>query len=201
MGAEAGQDLEAIVARKEQERQLNDGVFFWGIGNPLGQAPRYAALIQSKVPVIFSRMLSGAKVIDSEPTQVVRWTSYIDEVKSAHPLPTGAIVTSRLNTPSGLVKMRHYALVCFSDQPLTLRHAGTFYPSDYRNLGAGGRIASSQVTAMLRRVSNMKVGPAYEINLLACLAPPYFVQLADPAPSPRYDGDNFPLGSLLKSTA
>lgn len=33
MQAEAGQSLDAIVRRKELEREANGGLFLWGVGN------------------------------------------------------------------------------------------------------------------------------------------------------------------------
>ena len=34
-GTEAGQPIEQILERKEQERIVNNGLFLWGIGNSL----------------------------------------------------------------------------------------------------------------------------------------------------------------------
>ena len=35
-GGEAGEPIEQILFRKEQERLANGGVFLWGIGNAVG---------------------------------------------------------------------------------------------------------------------------------------------------------------------
>ena len=36
MGDEAGQSLNGIIARKDAERALGNGLFYWGIGSSLG---------------------------------------------------------------------------------------------------------------------------------------------------------------------
>lgn len=188
MGSEGGEPLSSIVARKEVERQQTGGIFFWGIGNPLGRAPEYVAALQTNVPVIFSRMLSPAKRIDEEPSVVLVWRKYKDAMGNLRRLPDGVRVTSRGVTASGTTKDRHYALVCRSDRPLTLANYGRFDPSAYRNATAGGAIGHSQVTCILQKVGVEAPDAPYEISLLAELAAPYFVQLADPVPlAPSYD--------------
>lgn len=196
MGSESGEGLAAIVARKEQERRSTGGVFFWGIGNPLGQAPAYAAAVQGRLAVLFSRMKSAAKSIDHSPEAVLQWTAYRTADGTHQRLPQGVLVTSRAVTPSGAPKGRHYALVCRSDVQLTLGSHGLFDPTAYRNLGGGGQVGPSQVTCLLERVANPSPSEGYEVAMVAELVAPYFVQLVDPVPY----GD-LECKSLLRRTA
>lgn len=197
MGSEGGESLDTIVARKEAERIASDGTFLWGIGNPLGTAPIYAASVQEKVPVLFSRMLSPPKAIDANPAVVFRWHAYVDHVGNYRQLPEHTVVTSRGTTPGGNTKSRHYALVCHSNRPLELGNFGRFDPSAYRNLSAGGEVGPSQVTSMLERVSNEDSNNGrYEVAMVATLHSPYFVRLVDPEPLIYEDRD-----SLLRRTA
>ena len=179
MGAESGEQLDLIVARKEAERLQNGGVFFWGIGNALGLAPRYALSVQRRVPVLFSRMKTPANGADEKPNRTVRWTKFIT-ADGLYDLPDGVCVTSRAETLSGRIKDRHYALVCESDRALSLGFYGTFSPSSYRTLATGAVVGSSQVTAMLQRAPDSNDKNLYEVNLFAWLSSPYFVQLAEP---------------------
>ena len=153
MQAEAGQSLEAIVERKERERLDGEGLFMWGVGNAPAVATNALARMASPVPVIFSVMKSKAKPADASPARIVAWRRYIDLSGVERPLPGGSLVTSRGDSAKG-VKRRHYALMCRSDSPLRLRRGTPFEPGAYRNVGGtGAPIGASQVTALLRRVS------------------------------------------------
>lgn len=68
MQAEAGQQIETIVSRKELERRAGNGSFMWGVGNP--PAIITGALARAKVPVhvIFSMMKSRPKAVDVAET-------------------------------------------------------------------------------------------------------------------------------------
>jgi len=67
MQAEAGQPIEAIIARKELERKAGDDSFCWGIGSPpprrLGEVWRDGR----DVDVVFSLMKSRPKPADVTP--------------------------------------------------------------------------------------------------------------------------------------
>ena len=117
MGAESGEALAAIIQRKEYERWLGDGMFAWGIGNALGSAVSALAAETPNPMVVFSAMPSKPKTEDAQPTSVLLWTAYEDDLGAAHPLPAHMVVTSRGHA-GGADKVRHYALFCHSQAPL-----------------------------------------------------------------------------------
>jgi len=180
MQAEAGQPLEAIVARKELERQVGGGVFLWGVGN--APAAIVSVLARAKLPVrtIFSVMKSRPKPVDTSPTRVVVWRRYIDVHGIERALPPHALVASRGDSAGG-AKRVHYALMCRSNEPLVLNRGDSFDPGAFRNASANGApVGASQVTALLRRVQDIDGPSGYEANLTAWLTDSYWVRLADP---------------------
>ena len=180
MQAEAGQPLSAIVERKERERRLSGGIFFWGVGNAPAMAIGPLARLGLPVPMIFSIMKSKPKKADAAPSRTLAWTRYTDPTGVERSLPASALVTSRGDT-SGGAKTRHYALMCHSAQPLALRHGVPFDPTAFRNVGgAGAPVGASQVTALLRQVHEMAKTSAYEANLLVWLTGGYWVRLSAP---------------------
>lgn len=181
MQAEAGQRLEAIVARKELERQAGGGLFMWGVGNAPAAAISALARLATTVPVIFSVMKSRPKAVDASPGRTVAWTRYFDADGVERDLPANVIVTSRGDSAQG-AKRVHYALMCHSDRPLALTSGSPFDVSAYRNAGGtGAPVGASQVTALLRRVSVPRAHEVdYEANLTATLAKSYWVRLARP---------------------
>jgi hypothetical protein len=70
MGAESGEELTAIVTRKEWERQLGEGTFLWGIGQSLGSVAEKTAGELRRLPAIFSPMPSRPKAIDVTPGDI-----------------------------------------------------------------------------------------------------------------------------------
>lgn len=185
MQAEAGQGLEAIIARKEVERRAGDGLFMWGVGNAPSLAVSALARLRARVPVVFSVMKSQPKKVDAAPARVVAWRHYFDAEGVERRLPENAIVTSRGDTPKG-PKRSHYALMCRSGEPLELRRGEGFDVTAYRNAGGrGAPVGASQVTALLRRVSDTSTAPDYEVNLRADLADSYWVRLSNPATVPQ----------------
>jgi hypothetical protein len=180
MQAEGGQMLEAIIARKELERQAGDGCFTWGVGNP--PALLTPSLSRAGVPVraIFSIMKTKPKVIDVAPARTVAWRRYIDAHGFERPMPHFALVTSRGDSTSG-AKRSHYALMCRSDEPLALTHDEPFDPTAFRNAGGtGAQVGASQVTALLRRVGENSRSIGYAANMKAWLTGSYWVRLTDP---------------------
>ncbi len=97
VGVEAGQPLESIFRRKEEERAANGGLFFWGIGSAIG--PSIAELVrQSPQPeVMFSPIKSAARSVDAKPESVVAWTSAQRFDGSKFVLPAQALITSRFD--------------------------------------------------------------------------------------------------------
>src|SRR4051812_49335379 len=73
-GVEAGQSVDHILLRKEQERRANSGVFFWGIGSAVGRSIT-ELLRQTQLPeVLFSPIKSNPRAVDTTPATVVAWT-------------------------------------------------------------------------------------------------------------------------------
>ena len=186
MQAEAGQGLEAIIRRKELERQSNEGVFVWGVGNAPARLTRLLAQAQQPVRAIFSIMKSKPRVCDAEADELLVWRAYVDTDGIERPLPAGSIVTSRAS--AGMNRKRaHYALVCKSERVLALDHRGArFDPGAFRNVGGQGRpVGASQVTALLRQVAGQREDASYAVNMEACLVGSYWVRLTAPVPLPR----------------
>lgn len=178
MQAESGQNLDQIFARKEMERLAGEGVFFWGVGNPIDFTTAKAI---DSIDIVFSKMLSSPKSEDSNPDGIFVWRKYIDGVGKERDLPSHVLLLSRANTKMG-PKKRHYALVCYSDKKLVIGDEGPFDPSAYRNAGVnGGKVGFSQVTSLLTKTAAQQESTKYRINFKARLLPPFLVRLTDPA--------------------
>lgn len=174
MQAEAGQQLARIVRRKELERRAGDGLFFWGVGNAPSRAVPVLARSQASIDLVFSIMKSKPKAHDAQPAKVLAWTSYVDGRGAKRVIPDHILVTSRAGS-----RDYHYALVCHSDEPLTLADRGPFDPAAYRNFGAGAPVGASQVTALLEPCADE--GPSdYRVAMKAHLVDGFWVKLTDP---------------------
>lgn len=125
--SEAGQGLGAIVAHKEAERVAGNGVFWCGIGNSLGDAVRDAAQSTDSrtLRVLFSKMLSTPQAHDVNPSDRHVWTRWGDRDGRIYPVPPHVRVVNRVSVNRDY----HYALVCFSRNPLSLGECGPFDPS------------------------------------------------------------------------
>lgn len=177
-GAEAGQQFEAIFARKEQERRKNGGVFLWGIGNNV--APSLSSLLQRvQRPIIaFSPIKSRAQAHDESPDQIAVWTQATGPDGAPFHIPWGSMVTSRY-APG---KTRHYALVCKSQEPLRSSTLPEWISiSALSNVKSGSPVGASQVTAMVSIDPARKAsGAAYPIAFCCELAEPYVLKLEAP---------------------
>ena len=182
MGTESGEELTAIVTRKEWERQLGQGRFFWGIGQSLGSVPEAAAEKLGHLPVIFSPMSSRPQAFDVTPGVVALWTASATADGTITPLPPHALITSRATLPSGKRKLNHYALACKADAPLTVRLGARVYPESLTNYGTGRRLGGSQVTAIVdcTETGNTSSSAGYPVAFIAELAEPYQLKLAEP---------------------
>lgn len=182
MGTEAGQPLAAILRRKELERCAGGGIFAWGIGNSLGEAPTRARQMSPSgdVEVLFTPMKSAPKAADVSPAQLLLWIHYQNRSGSQAALPEHMLVTSR----GGVDKRTHYALLCQSDDPIEERHdAGAFDSAGVRNLVSMNPVGASQVTSVVRYSgSRASTGNAYRIAFKARLYAEGFVKLIDPIP-------------------
>lgn len=180
MQAEAGQTLESIMIRKELERVLGGGTFYWGVGNAVGRGLELLAKECGKPEVLFSVMHSTPKQIDVAPRSVVMWNAAVDPNGVEHPLPEHVVVLSRGETPSGR-KQRHYALVCNAAHSIEIHATDTLDIGHLENISEErGRVGFSQNTAVVRHVTQSVQSTRYTIAFRANLIYPYFVTLADP---------------------
>jgi hypothetical protein len=181
IGAEAGEDVSCILARKELERQACHGFFAWGIGSALGDGLDALVKLVPKPQVVFSHMRAKAKAIDQAPQSVLLWTSYVAPKGDLIFLPPGCIVTSRGSIGQ---KTKHYALLCRSDQAIGTALPGSLRFSDLRNLGSGKSLGYSQVTAVVSHAARVALpaaaGTEYRIAHVAELSSPFFATLARP---------------------
>jgi hypothetical protein len=178
-GTEAGETIEEILQRKEQERQDNDGVFFWGIGNSV--APGLAALLErcDRPEVLFSPIKGRPRAVDRAPAARFVWRAGRALDGERFELPTSARVTS--GGPAGGPGRAHYALVCASAHPLSIIPGGSdldFFAM--RNFVSGSPLGVSQVTAVVRTIREQPSSDMrYGVAMRAVLAPPYFVRLTE----------------------
>lgn len=178
-GTEAGETIEEILHRKEQERQNNDGVFFWGIGNSV--APGLVALLErcDRPEVLFSPIKGRPRTVDRTPAARFVWRGGQALDGDRFELPASARVTS--GGPIGGPERAHYALVCASSRPLSIK-PGT-EDLDFlalRNLVSGAPLGASQVTAVVQMLPEQPLSDMrYGIAMRAELAPPYFVRLTE----------------------
>jgi hypothetical protein len=183
MQAEAGETLGEILTRKEWERQLGGGRFYWGIGNSLGEKVNVLTHREPTPQVVFSVMLGRPRSLDASPSSVLAWLSYLEPTGELRPLPDFALILSRGNTPTG-PKRRHYALVCHSTEALNLNTGTSVDSGHLRNAAsAGTTVGASQVTAIVEHRGSagaVRSGPIYTSGMMAQLAAPYFVRLAEP---------------------
>jgi hypothetical protein len=180
MQAEAGQPLDVILWRKELERAAGEGLFFWGVGTPLGDRLLHLVQNEPNPKVVFSVMKSQPKPEDAAPAGVLLWTAYVDALGCLRRLPEHVVVLSRAATATR-AKTRHYALACRSIAALQFQNAGQMPVRHFRNLGSDNpRIGASQVTAIVEHTPTSELGAVYDIDLVVDLTEPYFVQLAQP---------------------
>ncbi len=184
-GTEAAEPIEQILFRKEQERVGNGGVFLWGIGNALGPSMKELTQRVARPEVIFSPIRSAPKARDVDPPAIVSWTAGEGLDGDFFALPVHSRVTSKLD-PLGR-KVNHYALVCFSDAPLTpIRNEDKLAFLQLRNLRTGRPVGASQVTAVVQRVvESVTETTMYDVAIRAQLVYPYFVRLLHPVQLPR----------------
>lgn len=184
-GTEAGETIEEILDRKEQERRDNDGVFFWGIGNSV--APGLAALLEmsERPEVLFSPIKGRPRAVDRAPAARFAWRAGQDLSGAHFELPPLARVTS--GGPAGGPGRAHYALVCASSGPLAVDRGGVDLDfSDLRNLVSGNPLGASQVTAVVRMLrSGSRSDLRYIVAMRAELTPPYFVRLTEVLDEPE----------------
>jgi hypothetical protein len=182
-GTEAGQPIEQIFARKEQERIANAGLFFWGIGNAIG--PSLIELLRriTSPEALFSPIQSAPRREDAVPSSVVAWTQAETLSGEEYRLPEHSLITSRFDPLKP--KTRHYALVCYSETEINIGlPSEQIHFGAVRNLLTSRPVGASQVTAVVQKKAtspHLKSTP-YDVAFRARLAPPYLVLLRAPVP-------------------
>jgi hypothetical protein len=164
------ESLEAILARKEAER-LSGSVFWWGMGTALKGVPEIAASSRALLSVQFS-----AAFKKDAPSPHCLWTQWETAEGLRRDIPPHALVVGPRRKTA-----RKYALICASDEPVTLDDQ-PFNVADYQNFQSGKRVGDSQSAAILtRRRDNPAVrGAQYEVGFRARLVEPWQVKLVHP---------------------
>ncbi|WP_141711421.1 hypothetical protein [Jiangella alba] len=178
-GTEAGEDSATILARKEAERLASGGTFLWGIGNAIGPSVE-ALLAQAPDPqVVFTPMRSRPAARDVAPAQIAVWHRGIALDGEPFELPEHSYVTSRISPTRG----HHYALVCRSQEPLSVNvHPSQSFASTHvLNLRSGSKVGASQVTSVVRRTAFAPglTPSTYTVSFMADLVAPYLVRLTE----------------------
>lgn len=176
-GTEAGETIEHILLRKEQERVANGGLFLWGIGNAVGPSISELTRHTARPQVVFSPIKTAPRLKDVAPPAIVMWTEAEGLDGSDFTLPSNSLVTSRHNPEAP--RPHHYALVCHSSRPLIpLTSERKIVFNQLCNLRTGRPIGASQVTAVVRYTGiTTEETLMYEVAILAELVHPYFIRL------------------------
>ncbi len=181
-GTEAAQTISQIIERKEEERRAGAGMFLWGIGNAVGRSILELLRVSDRPDVLFSAIKSTPKTCDVNPPAVAAWTDARGLRGESFTLPEQALVTSRFDPASP--KRMHYALVCYSEQPLVLsRSCASIQFQRLRNLVTQRPVGASQVTAVVEYGGGgSDHSQGYDVAIRARLVAPYFIRLHQPIP-------------------
>lgn len=183
-GTEAGERIDSILARKEDERLATGGMFLWGIGNSVDPAIRDLIRLEERPMVLFSPMRSKPKAIDVAPAGLTVWSEALDLDGRDWPIPEGVKVTSRQGSETGRTKRSHYALVCRSSSPLTALDLASLRYEELVNLQSKNKLGASQVTAVVEQLAQGRTEcTTYPVAFMAELVFPYFVKLGGPLDS------------------
>lgn len=175
-GTEAGEPIESILQRKEEERQGNAGVFLWGIGNSIGPSLLRLLELEPSPQVLFTPMRTKPAAKDVAPDLIGRWSTATGLDGADWDLPACSTVTSGTG-PGQPVPRRHYALVCERTEPLERDEGWWFDDAALTNLRSGARIGGSQVTSVVQHRPTAARRPRYVVTMQAALVWPYFVTL------------------------
>lgn len=163
MGPDAKEGADAIIRRKDLERQF--GAFWWGVGEKA--VPTHVesmwALARGR-QVCFTKARSGAK---KGSDKILLWS---------HPeMPPHVVVSSHDYS-------RYFALVCRCKSSLTrIRSRDLIYSDHYEHLTTGGRNFGQQSTFPVKRVSShASTSEPYLVEFRAQLCAPYCVELSKP---------------------
>lgn len=177
-GDEAGEAPGSIFARKEVERERNSGTFLWGIGRSIRPSLMKLLSATTAPEVLFSPIRSAPARCDVSPSSIVVWYEGVGLDGRRYVLPENSLVTSRRD--DSYPRDHHFALVCESSAPIHAyrKDAPCLSVASLRNLVSGACVGSSQVTSVVRRVSDSGKGRAdYPVMATARLVAPYLVRL------------------------
>jgi hypothetical protein len=191
-GDEAGEAPGSIFARKEVERVRNSGTFLWGIGQSIRPSLTKLLSATSAPEVLFSPIRSTPARRDVSPSSVVVWYEGVGLDGRRYVLPENSLVTSRRDDMCP--RDYHFALVCASSTPIHAyrKDALCLSSGSLRNLVSGACVGSSQVTSVVRRISDPGESRAtYPVMATARLVAPYLVRLTRGLVLPvrRHSGD------------
>lgn len=188
IGPDGGQSLDAVLARREFEREIGSGSFWWAIGTSLGAAVHAKARnAGGTLPVRFSCMRSKPRSVDTNPGQIFIWREWSDTTGATHPIPPHL----RLWSNGSEIKKQHYALICQSDRTLAVQDHGAF---DERVCFThlGNRPGGSQVTALLTdECQGVHELGRYQFGFYATLVEPWCVRLVNPRPMTTAERQEF----------
>lgn len=175
MQAAGGETLQKIVVRKESERKTGNGVFWWGLGTPLGETVETAAASNGgELPALFSEILGRPQTKDASPERVCVWNGWqsISRLRRGN-LPNHVLVTGGAD-PSG----RYYALVGRSSDRIVLGNHGYFEPTQSQTFKNGKVPGSSQTAAVLTdRHGGIHSRGRYIVSFVCRLVDPWYVKL------------------------
>ncbi len=178
-GPEAGEPIEKILQRKEDERASGGGLFLWGIGTSIRPSLLTLLTRTPEPDIVFTPIISPPASHDVSPARVVTWRAGHALDGMPFTLPEHVRVTSGAPEHG---RARHYALVCHRVAPLKVTASLRFFASSVRNLRTGAPVGSSQVTAVVERHDGVShSGSEYEIAFQAKLVHPFLVTLIEPA--------------------
>lgn len=179
-GTEAGQTIAQIIERTERERIAGCGMFLWGIGNAIGPSIIRLLQVSDQPEALFSPISSAPRQCDTNPSATVAWTEATGVDGEPFRLPEHALVTSRYDPASA--KLTHYALICYSEQPLALSKSGsTVRFQAVRNLVSQRPVGASQTTAIVEfDCECVDDSRSYDVAMRVRLIAPYFICLHHP---------------------
>jgi hypothetical protein len=185
-GSETGEDLAALILRKEWERRLGGGRFLWGISQSLGASAQVAALRTGSLLALFSPAAGRARTASRKREDALVWNAWVDASGQVRQLPMHVFVASRTTWPSGRERDHHYALVCASPTELSVGSSLGVCPERLRSVSTGKAPCASQATVVVDRVecgaeTGATAGKHYPIALAVELEAPYFVRLTQPS--------------------
>lgn len=184
-GPEAGEPIEAILARKEAERLAGDGIFYWGIGSAVSRGIEALVAAHARPELLFSPIAGRPRDVDVSPGHVARWTAGRDLFGQRVALPRHARVTSRWNPERP--NTARYALICSTERPLGFGDHGAIAFGSLRNLTSGAPLGASQVTAVVSRDEGLQTGREYMVAMRVALVFPYVLRLEHPVLVTRDD--------------